>query len=151
MPAAVTLDPATAQPQILMSPDGWAAGCQELPPAPLPSGMEHLCCVLGWPGFVGGWHSWAVKVHPAPDWALGVVREFVSRKGCFGLSPEVGFGLWGSGWGSCRLSPGPAPCLCPTTNSDTLKWLWITLAGRWLSMMLIARLKSLLFPSHFHR
>ncbi|NXR39072.1 TRI11 ligase, partial [Zosterops hypoxanthus] len=78
--AAVTLDPATAQPQILMSPDGWAAGCQELPPAPLPSGMEHLCCVLGWPGFVGGWHSWAVKVHPAPDWALGVVREFVSRK-----------------------------------------------------------------------
>lgn len=77
----------------------------------------------------------------------GMAQEFVSCQGCFGLSPDCGFGPWGSGWGSCRLSPGPAPCLCPAaTFSDRSRWLWIMLVGGWLSVMLITRLKSLPFP-----
>ncbi|NXY29019.1 TRI58 ligase, partial [Pomatorhinus ruficollis] len=81
--ASVTLDPATAHPQILVSLDGRAAGRRESPPAPLPSGMEcfeSLRCVLGWQGFVEAQHSWAVKVHPGPNWALGVAQEFMSYK-----------------------------------------------------------------------
>ncbi|NXK29687.1 BT1A1 protein, partial [Arenaria interpres] len=77
------LDPATAHPQILVSPDGRTAGRRESPPAPLPSGAERfesLRCVLGLQGFSGGRHRWAVEVRPGPDWALGVAREFVSRK-----------------------------------------------------------------------
>ncbi|NXT63954.1 BT1A1 protein, partial [Chaetops frenatus] len=80
--AAMALDPATARPQILVSSDGQTAGRRESPPAPLPSGMERfesLCCVLGWQGFVGGRHCWAVEAPPGPDWALAVAREFVSR------------------------------------------------------------------------
>ncbi|NXB76015.1 TRI72 protein, partial [Donacobius atricapilla] len=79
----MTLDPTTAHPQILVSLDGWTAGCWESPPAPLPSGMEHvesLCCVLGQQDFVGGQHCWAVKVHSGPKWALGVAWAFVSHK-----------------------------------------------------------------------
>ncbi|NWV97427.1 BT1A1 protein, partial [Machaerirhynchus nigripectus] len=81
--ATVTLDPATAHPQILVLADGRTAGRRESPPAPLPSGMEHfqsLHCVLGQQGFVGGQHCWTVDVRPGPDWALGVAQEFVSRK-----------------------------------------------------------------------
>ncbi|NXW80187.1 BT1A1 protein, partial [Hirundo rustica] len=73
--ATVTLDPAVAHPQILVSLNSWTVGLWKLPPAPLPSGMEHflsLHCVLGRQGFVGGWNCWAVKVHPCPDWVLGV-------------------------------------------------------------------------------
>ncbi|NXT11717.1 BT1A1 protein, partial [Prunella fulvescens] len=72
--ATVTLDPATAHLQILMSLDGRIAGHQESPPAPLPSGMEcfeSLCCVLGQQDFVGDCHCWAMKVCPSPDWPLG--------------------------------------------------------------------------------
>ncbi|NXH98621.1 BT1A1 protein, partial [Pachycephala philippinensis] len=81
--AAVTVDAATAHPQILVSADGWTAGCRESPPAPLPSGMERfecLCCVLGRQGFVGGPALLAVEIRLSPDWALGVTREFVSHK-----------------------------------------------------------------------
>ncbi|XP_027739319.1 LOW QUALITY PROTEIN: zinc finger protein RFP-like [Empidonax traillii] len=62
--ATVTLDPATAHPQILVSADGRTARRRESPPAPLPSGKERfesLCCVLGRQGFVGGRHCWAVE------------------------------------------------------------------------------------------
>ncbi|NXL69660.1 ERMAP protein, partial [Leptocoma aspasia] len=81
--AAVTLDPATAHPQILVSSDHETAGHWESPPAPLPSGMEcfeSLHCVLGQQDFVEDCHCWAVKVCPSPNWALGVAWEFVSHK-----------------------------------------------------------------------
>ncbi|NWU14331.1 TRI11 ligase, partial [Cephalopterus ornatus] len=81
--ATVTLDPATAHPQILVSADGRTARRQESAPAPLYSGKERfesLCCVLGQQGFVGGRHCWTVEVRYGSEWALGVAREFVSRK-----------------------------------------------------------------------
>ncbi|XP_037981511.1 butyrophilin subfamily 2 member A2-like, partial [Motacilla alba alba] len=60
--AAMTLDPATAHPQILVSLDGQTAGHWESSPAPLPLGMEwfeSLCCVLGQQDFVEDWLLWS--------------------------------------------------------------------------------------------
>ncbi|XP_074875109.1 zinc finger protein RFP-like [Buteo buteo] len=114
--ATVTLDPATAHPQILVSADGRTAGRRESPPAPLPSGAERfesLRCVLGQQGFTGGRHRWAVEVRPGPDWALGVAREFVSRKGCFGLSPERGVWAVGQWLGQLRALTWPSPTSLP--------------------------------------
>ncbi|NXK46492.1 BT1A1 protein, partial [Chauna torquata] len=81
--ASVTLDPATAHPQILVSADGRSARRRETPREPLPGRAERfeaLRCVLGHQGFVSGRHRWAVEVLPGPDWALGVAREFLPRK-----------------------------------------------------------------------
>ncbi|NXB40858.1 BT1A1 protein, partial [Eulacestoma nigropectus] len=124
----VTLDPATAHPQILVSADGWTAGRWESPPAPLPSGMERfesLHCVLGQQGFVGGWHCWAVEVRPGPDWALGVAREFVSRKGYFGLSPECGVWAVGQWLGQLQALTWPSPMSLP--HSHTLRRIEVAL------------------------
>ncbi|XP_041342075.1 uncharacterized protein LOC121363644 isoform X1 [Pyrgilauda ruficollis] len=129
-------------------PNPGVIGCPDCrPPGITPSssalrnGVLSLSCVLGQQDFVGDCPCWAMKVCLGPDWALGVAWELVSHKGCFGLSPE-GAWVWAVGqcWGSFRLSPGPAPCLCPTTTLCLAsRGLWITLVGRWLSVMLIVR------------
>ncbi|KAM6233321.1 butyrophilin subfamily 1 member A1-like [Porphyrio hochstetteri] len=114
--ATVTLDPATAHPQILVSADGRTAERRDSPPVPLPSGTERfesLRCVLGRQGFAGGRHRWAVEVRPGPDWALGVAREFISRKGCFGLSPERGVWAVGQWLGKLRALTWPSPTSLP--------------------------------------
>ncbi|NXF82848.1 BT1A1 protein, partial [Sclerurus mexicanus] len=116
----VTLDPATAHPQIMVSEDGRTAGRRESPSAPLPSRKERfesLCCVLGRQGFVGGQHCWAVEVHPGPDWALGVAREFVSRKGCFGLTPEHGVWAVGQWLGQLQALTWPSPTSLPHSKA----------------------------------
>ncbi|NXY20911.1 BT1A1 protein, partial [Atrichornis clamosus] len=124
----VTLDPTTAHPQILVSADGRTAGRRESPPTPLPSGMERfesLRCVLGRQGFVGGRHCWTVEVRPGSDWALGVAREFVSRKGCFGLSPERGVWAVGQWLGQLQALTWPSPTSLP--HSRTLRRIEVAL------------------------
>ncbi|XP_055648510.1 tripartite motif-containing protein 15-like isoform X2 [Falco peregrinus] len=61
----------------------------------------------------GGRHRWAVEVRPGPDWALGVAREFMSRKGCFGLSPERGVWAVGQWLGQLRALTWPSPTSLP--------------------------------------
>uniref|UniRef100_A0A8B9VAF3 Uncharacterized protein n=1 Tax=Anas zonorhyncha TaxID=75864 RepID=A0A8B9VAF3_9AVES len=113
--ASVTLDPATAHPQILVSPDGRSARRCKTPRDPPPGSSERfeaLRCVLGRQGFAAGRHRWAVEVSPGPDWALGVAREFVPRKGCFGLSPARGVWAVGQWLGQLRALTWPSPtCL----------------------------------------
>ncbi|NWI83391.1 RNF39 protein, partial [Dryoscopus gambensis] len=124
----VTLDPATAHPQILVSAGGRTAGCRESPPAPLPSGMERfesLRCVLGRQGFLGGRHCWVVEVCPGPDWALGVAWGFVSRKGCFGLSPARGGWAVGQWLGQLQALTWPSPTFLP--HNPTLRRIEVAL------------------------
>ncbi|XP_027490526.1 zinc finger protein RFP-like isoform X1 [Corapipo altera] len=83
--ATVTLDPATAHPQILVSADGRTAGRRESPPAPLPSGKERfesLRCVLGRQGFVGGRHCWAVEHRKTGRMCLKIFGKLTLRL-CF--------------------------------------------------------------------
>ncbi|XP_048148368.1 RING finger protein 39-like [Corvus hawaiiensis] len=112
------------------------AGRWESPPAPLPSGMEcfeSLYCVLGWQGFVGGQHCWAVEVRPGPDWALLVARELVSHKGCFGLSPERGVWAMGQWLGQLQALTWPSSVSLP--HNHTLRHIEVALdyAGGWVA------------------
>ncbi|XP_049648875.1 zinc finger protein RFP-like isoform X5 [Accipiter gentilis] len=84
--ATVTLDPATAHPQILLSADGRTAGRRESPPAPLPSGAERfesLRCVLGQQGFTGGRHRWAVEITQAGSslWFCNCCQDVSRERG----------------------------------------------------------------------
>ncbi|NXS25852.1 TRI27 protein, partial [Pomatostomus ruficeps] len=82
---AVTLDPSTAHPQLLVAPDGSSVswdGAQDPPgagdgtgPDPAADGPGTDPSVLGREGVTGGRRCWDVQVAPAGSWALGVARE----------------------------------------------------------------------------
>ncbi|XP_075770098.1 tripartite motif-containing protein 10-like isoform X3 [Pelodiscus sinensis] len=88
IPANVTLDPDTAHPQLVLSEGGKRVRRAETR-QPLPDTPERFdiaFCVLGREGFTSGRHCWEVEVGDGPDWAVGVARESLSRKGW--ISPE---------------------------------------------------------------
>ncbi|XP_075769915.1 zinc finger protein RFP-like [Pelodiscus sinensis] len=92
-PANVTLDPATAHPQFVLSEDGkyvrWTHTWQPWPDTP--ERFDCWPCVLGREGFTSGRHYWEVEVW-GRRWAVGVARESVSRKGGISLRPKGG--IW---------------------------------------------------------
>uniref|UniRef100_A0A8C8BMI9 Uncharacterized protein n=1 Tax=Otus sunia TaxID=257818 RepID=A0A8C8BMI9_9STRI len=95
-PAAnVTLDPATAHPNLHLSEDQKQARGQ-LRQRDLPDNPERFDfepCVLGCEGFTSGRHFWEVEVGQGGVWALGVARASVKRKGPMR-------GIWGvEKWG----------------------------------------------------
>ncbi|NWX27502.1 BT1A1 protein, partial [Notiomystis cincta] len=97
---SVTLDPDTAHPELVLSEDGRSvrrgAAARALPAGP--ERFDHWPFVLGRPGFASGRHCWAVDVGDGGDWAVGVARESVPRKGRLSLGPQGG--IWGlEKWG----------------------------------------------------
>ncbi|XP_059693296.1 butyrophilin subfamily 1 member A1-like, partial [Haemorhous mexicanus] len=92
--ASVTLDPDTAHPELRLSEDGkrvWRGAA----PRPLPERPERFELwpfVLGHQGFAAGRHCWHVDVGDGGDWAVGVARESVPRKGRLSLGPQGG--IW---------------------------------------------------------
>ncbi|CAM4651657.1 unnamed protein product [Lepidochelys olivacea] len=89
----VTLDPDTANPSLVLSEDRKRVRLgntrQDLPDKP--ERFDTGPNVLGSEGFKGGKRYWEVEVGDKPEWALGVCRESVSRKGKVFLSPEDGY------------------------------------------------------------
>ncbi|KAF1498855.1 E3 ubiquitin-protein ligase TRIM39, partial [Eudyptula minor] len=90
--ANVTLDPATAHPNLHLSEDQKQARGQ-LTQQDLPDNPERFDfepCVLGCEGFTSGRHFWEVEVGQGGVWALGVARASVKRKGPMSLTPKEG-------------------------------------------------------------
>uniref|UniRef100_A0A8C0FVR9 TRI27 protein n=1 Tax=Bubo bubo TaxID=30461 RepID=A0A8C0FVR9_BUBBB len=88
----VTLDPATAHPNLHLSEDQKQARGQ-LRQRDLPDNPERFDfepCVLGCEGFTSGRHFWEVEVGQGGVWALGVARASVKRKGPMSLTPKEG-------------------------------------------------------------
>uniref|UniRef100_A0A8C0GWG2 B30.2/SPRY domain-containing protein n=1 Tax=Chelonoidis abingdonii TaxID=106734 RepID=A0A8C0GWG2_CHEAB len=89
----VTLDPDTANHWLVLSEDRKCVRrgdtCQDLPNNP--ERFETSACVLGAGGFASGWCYWEVEVGHKTEWALGVCRESVSRRGQVTASPKHGY------------------------------------------------------------
>ncbi|KFQ16202.1 Zinc-binding protein A33, partial [Leptosomus discolor] len=88
----VTLDPATAHPNLHLSEDRKQARGQ-LTRQNLPDNPERFDfepCVLGCEGFTSGRHFWEVEVGQGGVWALGVARASVKRKGPMSLTRKEG-------------------------------------------------------------
>lgn len=90
----MTLDPATAHPNLHLSEDRKQVRGQ-LVPQDLPDNPERFDfepCVLGCQGFTSGRHFWEVEVGQGGVWAIGVARETAKRKGPMSLTPKEG--IW---------------------------------------------------------
>ncbi|XP_067388863.1 E3 ubiquitin-protein ligase TRIM7-like [Emydura macquarii macquarii] len=91
----VMLDPNTAFPTLLISPDKKSMRLGDRPQY-LPSNSERFDyhpCVLGSPGISGGLLDWVVEVGAGKGWIVGAARESVERKGFLSMTAEKGF--WG--------------------------------------------------------
>ncbi|XP_026110752.1 E3 ubiquitin-protein ligase TRIM39-like isoform X2 [Carassius auratus] len=89
----VTLDPDTAQPNLILSVDGKQVGHgdirQKLPDKP--ERFDTCACVLGKEGFSSGRFYFEVQVKGKTNWDLGVARESINRKGQISLRPRDGY------------------------------------------------------------
>ncbi|XP_017543765.1 E3 ubiquitin-protein ligase TRIM39-like isoform X2 [Pygocentrus nattereri] len=90
---AVTLDPDSAHPQLILSDDGKKVTCgdkqQNLPENP--ERFDYCFCVLGKEGFPSGRFYYEVQVRGKTDWTLGVTTESSNRKGNITARPKNGF------------------------------------------------------------
>ncbi|XP_021108072.1 butyrophilin-like protein 9 isoform X2 [Heterocephalus glaber] len=95
----VTLDRATAHPNLEISEDGKSVSTRPGPPSPVASDpwfSQHKC-VLGREQFSSGRHYWEVHVGRRSCWFLGVCLAAVPHSGPACLSPASGYwvlGLW---------------------------------------------------------
>uniref|UniRef100_A0A8C0RSF9 Erythroblast membrane associated protein (Scianna blood group) n=1 Tax=Canis lupus familiaris TaxID=9615 RepID=A0A8C0RSF9_CANLF len=92
---AVTLDPDTAHPKLILSEDqrGVKLGDKRQPVPDGPQRFDFVVSVLGAEYFTAGCHYWEVDVGNKTKWALGVCSESVSRKGKVTATPANGHWL----------------------------------------------------------
>ncbi|NWY59755.1 TRIM7 ligase, partial [Chionis minor] len=117
--AFVTLDPDTANAQLVLSRDRrgvrWTHAGQDLPPNP--QRFDASCCVLGCRGFAVGRHRWEVEVAGSRTWALGVARRSIPRKGWLDFQPEKG--IWAMGRCGDRYRAFTSPTTTFPTTGET--------------------------------
>ncbi|XP_058627388.1 E3 ubiquitin-protein ligase TRIM39-like [Onychostoma macrolepis] len=93
----VTLDPDTANPELILSDDGKQVSFgdikRDVPDNP--ERFDYCIFVLGKEGFSSGRCYFEVQVKKKTEWNLGVARESVVRKGDITLTPQNGYwALW---------------------------------------------------------
>ncbi|XP_033941519.1 E3 ubiquitin-protein ligase TRIM21-like [Pseudochaenichthys georgianus] len=91
----VTLDPDTAQPRLILSPDGKQVKHGDVRKN-LPNNPERFDtspCVLAKQSFSSGRFYHEVQVKGKTEWELGVARESINRKGNISLSPQKDYWL----------------------------------------------------------
>ncbi|XP_073328291.1 E3 ubiquitin-protein ligase TRIM21-like [Pagrus major] len=89
----VTLDPDTAHPELILSDDGKQVKHGDVKKN-LPNNPERFnyhIRVLGKQSFSSGRFYYEVQVKEKTDWALGVARESINRKGEINLRPQNGY------------------------------------------------------------
>ncbi|XP_051899560.1 nuclear factor 7, ovary-like [Pristis pectinata] len=117
-PVALTLDPRTANPWLMLSQDLTSVmivdNRQQVPDDP--ARFDVCVSVLATEGFVDGTHYWEVEVSGKSKWDVGVARESVNRKGDIALKPENGYLVLSLSNGKeyCALT-SPAPIPLPLT------------------------------------
>ncbi|XP_068519981.1 butyrophilin subfamily 1 member A1-like [Anas acuta] len=105
----VTLDPDTAHPLLVVSPDNKSVRRQTEPQQvpDTPERFDSWCCVLGREDFREGRHCWLVEVEAEQIkdswWAVGVARASVERKGWIDASPKEG--IWAVRYYERQLMP----------------------------------------------
>ncbi|XP_062291565.1 E3 ubiquitin-protein ligase TRIM39-like [Scomber scombrus] len=89
----VTLDPDTANPHLILSDDGKQVnyGNVEKKLRDNPERFSRGVCVLGKQSLSSGRFYFEIQVKEKTNWALGVARESIDRKGEIRLRPQYGF------------------------------------------------------------
>ncbi|XP_076869117.1 E3 ubiquitin-protein ligase TRIM39 [Brachyhypopomus gauderio] len=89
----LTLDPTTANPWLVVSPDGKCVkdGNVEHDVPNNPRRFDTAPCVLAREPFSRGCSYWEVEVANKTAWDVGVAKESVNRKGVVTLSPQDGY------------------------------------------------------------
>ncbi|XP_006162728.1 butyrophilin subfamily 1 member A1 [Tupaia chinensis] len=106
----VTLDPDTAHPHLFLYEDAKSVRLEDTRQR-LPE-KKKWPCVLGREAFTSGRHFWEVEVGDRTDWAVGVCRENVAKKGFDPMTPENGFWaveLYGNGYWALTPLRTPLP------------------------------------------
>ncbi|KAM6894269.1 uncharacterized protein PEZ65_021965 [Lycodopsis pacificus] len=89
----VKLDPTTAHPCLVLSPDGKMVSdggkTQKVPDAP--QRFDVFGSILGLNRLSSGKSYWEVEVGNKTGWDLGVARRDAKRKGKLSLSPDIGY------------------------------------------------------------
>ncbi|XP_043534298.1 zinc-binding protein A33-like [Chiloscyllium plagiosum] len=100
-PAALTLDPSTAHPQLVLSEDRASVKLMEKARAvtePAES-VDRELSVLGSVGFTSGRHYWEVNVGNKTAWDLGVVKDTFRKRGSRSAQ-DAGYWIFGMKNGS---------------------------------------------------
>ncbi|TNN64830.1 Zinc-binding protein A33 [Liparis tanakae] len=89
----VTLDPDTANPLLVVSPDGKQVthGDRQRNLLKKPERFENVLNVLAKEGFSSGKFYYEVQIKGKTNWDLGVVNQSIHRKGDIRLSPNNGY------------------------------------------------------------
>ncbi|XP_068582647.1 E3 ubiquitin-protein ligase TRIM21-like [Cebidichthys violaceus] len=113
----VTLDPNTANPELILSADGKQVKHGDVT-MKLPNNPERFSycnCVLGKQSFSSGRFYFEVQVKGKTEWDLGVARESINRKGNITLSPQHGY------WTICLTNGNEYEALDAPSVSLSLK------------------------------